>query len=139
MVCLAPRALRDSVRPRRLAGASVRPLNFTVRGHLVGLSKTRLAWQGVWLGACALVILITAPWRGGDGAIVVWVLLSALSFPLGLFVPACYSYFDLARFPVLNSQSLPLLTMIAIGYVQWFLLVPHLFRGVTSNNRWRGP
>jgi len=31
VVCLAPRALEDSVRPRRPAGASVRPLNFTVR------------------------------------------------------------------------------------------------------------
>ena len=28
-----PRALKDSVRPRRLYGASGRPLNFTVRGH----------------------------------------------------------------------------------------------------------
>jgi hypothetical protein len=33
VVCLAPRAPGDSVRPRRLSGASVRPLNFTVRAH----------------------------------------------------------------------------------------------------------
>ena len=32
MVCLAPRAPGDSVRPRRLSGVVVRPLNFTVRG-----------------------------------------------------------------------------------------------------------
>jgi hypothetical protein len=31
VVCLAPRALEDSVRPRRLADTSARPLNFTVR------------------------------------------------------------------------------------------------------------
>jgi hypothetical protein len=31
MVCLAPRAPGDSVRPRCLAGVVVRPLNFTVR------------------------------------------------------------------------------------------------------------
>jgi hypothetical protein len=31
VICLAPRALGDSVRPRRLAGVVVRPLNFTVR------------------------------------------------------------------------------------------------------------
>jgi hypothetical protein len=31
VTCLAPRAREDSVRPRRLSGASVRPLNFTVR------------------------------------------------------------------------------------------------------------
>jgi hypothetical protein len=31
VVCLAPRARGDSVRPRRLSGVVVRPLNFTVR------------------------------------------------------------------------------------------------------------
>ena len=31
---LAPPALRDSVRPHRLAGAGARPLNFTVRAHM---------------------------------------------------------------------------------------------------------
>ena len=31
MVCLAPRALEEIVRPRRLSGVVVRPLNFTVR------------------------------------------------------------------------------------------------------------
>ena len=30
---MSPRALEDSVRPRRLSGAVVRPLNFTVRAH----------------------------------------------------------------------------------------------------------
>jgi hypothetical protein len=34
VVSLAPRALGDSVRPRRLSGVVVRPLNFTVRGHV---------------------------------------------------------------------------------------------------------
>ena len=33
MICLAPRALGESVRPRRPAGVVVRPLNFTVRWH----------------------------------------------------------------------------------------------------------
>jgi hypothetical protein len=31
VICLAPRAPGDSVRPRRLSGVIVRPLNFTVR------------------------------------------------------------------------------------------------------------
>ena len=31
MVCLAPRALGKSMRPRRLADVGARPLNFTVR------------------------------------------------------------------------------------------------------------
>ena len=34
MVGLAPRAPGDSVRPQRLSGVVVRPLNFTVRSHL---------------------------------------------------------------------------------------------------------
>ena len=33
MICLAPRAPGDSVRPRRLADVVGRPLNFTVRLH----------------------------------------------------------------------------------------------------------
>ncbi len=36
MVCLAPRALEKIVRPRRLAGVVVRPLNFTVRRLMTG-------------------------------------------------------------------------------------------------------
>jgi hypothetical protein len=36
---LAPRALRDSVRPRRLAGVGARPLNFTVRRHPHGMRE----------------------------------------------------------------------------------------------------
>jgi hypothetical protein len=41
VVCLAPRALGDSVRPRRLSGVVVRPLNFPVRGHLGKLSAAK--------------------------------------------------------------------------------------------------
>jgi hypothetical protein len=36
VVCLAPRALEASVRPRRRAGVVARPLNFTVRRTLRG-------------------------------------------------------------------------------------------------------
>ena len=32
----APRALRDTVCPRRLSGVVVRPLTFTVRPHALG-------------------------------------------------------------------------------------------------------
>jgi hypothetical protein len=34
VVCLAPRAPGDSVRPRRSSDVVFRPLNFTVRGQL---------------------------------------------------------------------------------------------------------
>ncbi len=56
MVCLAPRAPGDRVRPRRLSGVVVRPLNFTVRAHARDswqeedsiLSKRRLGEGFVW-------------------------------------------------------------------------------------------
>jgi hypothetical protein len=41
VVCLAPRAPGDSVRPRRLSGVGARPLNFAVRAHGVGLGVRR--------------------------------------------------------------------------------------------------
>jgi hypothetical protein len=43
----APQAREDSVRPRRLVGASGRPINFTVRAHAGGLDV------GVWLAVGA--------------------------------------------------------------------------------------
>ena len=44
MVCLAPRAPEDSVRPRRLSGVVVRPLNFTVRRPVTVLYTLLLAY-----------------------------------------------------------------------------------------------
>jgi len=41
VVCLAPPALGDSVRRRRPADASVRPLNFTVRSHFGKISVAK--------------------------------------------------------------------------------------------------
>ena len=38
---LAPRAREDSMRPRRLSGASARPLNFTVRRRIERLRKVQ--------------------------------------------------------------------------------------------------
>jgi hypothetical protein len=38
---VSPRALGDSVRPRRLGGASARPLNFTVRRHRWAVPRWR--------------------------------------------------------------------------------------------------
>jgi hypothetical protein len=39
VVCLAPRAPGDSVRPRRLSGVIERPLNFPVRSHFRKLRR----------------------------------------------------------------------------------------------------
>ena len=75
MVCLAPRALGESVRPRRLAEVVARPLNLTVRrrlGHpvpplspfacvFVAMHRIFGAFMllsGTWLiGACAWCLL----------------------------------------------------------------------------------
>jgi hypothetical protein len=62
----APRALEDSVRPRRSVGASGRPLNFTVRGHggksgvwRLGVGMTPLAYRvHLSIGAGSFVALI---------------------------------------------------------------------------------
>jgi len=40
VICLAPRAPGDSVRPRRSSGVVVRPLNFTVRRHVSASART---------------------------------------------------------------------------------------------------
>ena len=45
MVCLAPRAPGESVRPRRLSDVVVRPLNFIVRGRKAD-SPMQLKRQG---------------------------------------------------------------------------------------------
>ncbi len=44
----APRAPGDSVRPRRLSGVVVRPLNFTVRPHVILLRLTLPLALAVW-------------------------------------------------------------------------------------------
>ena len=36
---MSPRVLEDSLHPRLQSGASVRPLNFTVRSHLGGIQR----------------------------------------------------------------------------------------------------
>ena len=51
---LAPPALEDMVRPRRLAGVGARPLNFTVRQHVDAIpdrSQLLLSLQRALLGA----------------------------------------------------------------------------------------
>ena len=66
MVCLAPRAPGDSLRPRRLAGVVVRPLNFTVRRARNLFSK----YAKVFVIVC-LALAVIAPWflprRGRSG------------------------------------------------------------------------
>ena len=48
MICLAPRALEDIVRPRRLADVVVRPLSFTVRGQRMDAPTVLSALEGAF-------------------------------------------------------------------------------------------
>jgi len=60
----APRAREDSVRSRRLFGASARPLNFTVRAHMERPSGVgALAKILALLGVVALLSITFVPWR----------------------------------------------------------------------------
>ena len=65
MVYLAPRALREIVRPRRSSGVVVRPLNFTVRPQSAMSQYLKSTWVRVGLvllvvGATPLLFIITA-------------------------------------------------------------------------------
>lgn len=44
MVCLAPQTPAEVVRPRRLSGVIVRPLNFTRRAHVMGPRQLVQEW-----------------------------------------------------------------------------------------------
>jgi hypothetical protein len=69
VVCLAPRAPGDSVRPRRLSGVVVRPLNFTVRSHgvmaVVTLSAVADAGRGCRVLASVVVGIVSTILVGG--------------------------------------------------------------------------
>ena len=65
MVCLAPRAPEDSVRPRRCSGGIVRPLKLIVRPHLSMREYLKSMWVRVGLvllviGAAPLLTIIFA-------------------------------------------------------------------------------
>ncbi len=93
MVCLAPRAPGDSVRPRRSSGVVVRPLNFTVRplwmnaptkaaahGSLFSLPAAMLVTYWAWglfptmtarLAGYALFVILLAP-VASISALAIW-------------------------------------------------------------------
>ena len=64
MVCLAPRAPENIVRPRRPAGASVRPLNFTVRRARQSVEPPDTLEKGIRFG-CGFLFGLLAAIGGG--------------------------------------------------------------------------
>jgi hypothetical protein len=135
VVCLAPRALKDSVRPRRLAGVVTRPLNFTVRclrnanafegialfDHLLGrwpprhLGFTRLRDRGL---ASAAVVLVIGR-------------LAILDFAMPPLSPVSHS----GSWPLSVAHSLRGKTMPTLRQT----LLTSLASFPAPNNRWRGP
>ena len=102
------------------------------------LSSPYVVRRVFWLGACAVAILLDAPWRSGAGVLAVWLFVLALSFPAGLIFLLCYLHFGL-RIPPVSWSPFELVMVIAVGYAQWFVLIPRLARVTTSNFRWSGP
>jgi hypothetical protein len=76
VICLAPRAPGDSVRPRRLSGVVTRPLNFTVRSHgvmavvtlsaVVGAGRGRRVLASVVLGIVSAILVGGCYCPGGN-------------------------------------------------------------------------
>ena len=65
MVCLAPRVASEIVRPRRLSGVVVRPLNFTVRPHMHQPWRIWLAFAVAPTVASAVGAALLAPLMQG--------------------------------------------------------------------------
>jgi hypothetical protein len=87
VVCLAPRAPGESVRPRRLSGVVMRPLNFTVR-RMVSTVVTRLARGATLTSCCVLVVCVALAaldiWLATPG---VWHLIPRPAEPVLLWAP----------------------------------------------------
>ena len=62
MVCLAPRARGDSVRPHRSAGVSVRPLNFTIRRQAMTAASFGHSSPGRWRFWLILIPVLEFCW-----------------------------------------------------------------------------
>ena len=128
MICLAPRAPGDSVRPRRLSGVVVRPLNFTVRGlemnhRAAALPPSEVKW-GLRLAWASLLVnvlttmcaTISSTWPAGhspwDGASLSIILLISLSL---LFTPSFVGFWltAIALFFLARRK----------GWIRWLLLI----------------
>jgi len=159
VVCLAPRAPGDSVRPRRLSGVVVRPLNFTVRrrmrNHILNAGScvvvsvlTFMAWafsSAPWAHFSSSWNCV-AVWAARDfiipllGAFVLVLLIKgkgALLWAITLSVP-----FFMVRLPFTKFWSwwdyLALLGALAGGLLgQWVRSRKHSL--AAPNNRWRDP
>ena len=136
MVCLAPRALGEIVRPRRLSDMGARPLNFTVschvdRLHVVVTAALALCFAGVLVGLGLHQQALTAL-----SVVIGWGLsLVAIAIAFVLLIILMYrAIWGTAR-PLFNEVVAWVGKWGALG---WFLGLRESLV-VAANNRWRGP
>lgn len=125
-----------------------------VQVRIDGRGSIGLAWKvirGLWV-ALAVTVLVSSL-RAYDGTpdsdaeeFMVWCML-ALSAPAGLIYAALFAAFASAlhaRWQIVISASyleisVSWCALLALGYLQWFVLGPRLFRWLRSPRRREGP
>ena len=131
---MAPRALKDSVRPRRLAGVVGRPLNFTVRRAGISAVRTLATAVGLLALLNLAVYVAVAIALGGDA--------------INGHAAAGHYYLSM-------HGRLTEVTQRVFQFSRWYTYLLFLHFGIafvlqlwlwvrsraprTPNNRWRGP
>ena len=149
MVCLAPRALEDSVRPRRPADVVARPLNFTVRRREKRVLTT-VAWT---LTSVVPYALLTVAgfllWRRSHSAASA---VAALGFAVALLTQLVgflveletasfvRAYQDDGTFVMVHAHTFPRIAhYVGLGG-SWIGALGFVWYAAPSpNNRWRVP
>jgi len=141
---VSPRALKDSVRPRLQSGASVRPLNFTVRSRMTRLALLSVVLAVICLGAVAahtplIATSLKVGWdHSGNSIRELKVELHNLKDPDALRLAAETSASLEQRSLESNARYVVYFysALAALGIA--LAVIGYLARSA-SNNRWRGP
>lgn len=87
--------------------------------------------KAAWLVACAIVLVHSLVIRNGNSQEAEFILMLALSYPLGLLaVGGCFHLLNWS--PSLAPKSIFLLWLVfsLVGWFQWFVVAPVIFRKV---------
>ena len=108
------------------------------------LSRKSLAGAIAWVGLCLVILAQTEPWRGGEDGLSFGFLLVGLTFPIGiagaaLFALVTYltigSAFENAMCCTALWWSSYFAIPLTLGYVQWFVALPALWRVIRRRLR----
>jgi hypothetical protein len=141
VVCLAPRALRNCAPSGRRAGASVRPLNFTVRRlmHPVYMGLWVVTWVAS-IGAFTWIASLTKRAEDTFDVIRISVLTAATAFTLGVMVLSVLLMIEQPWALVFAWVGTVLAAASsAIVSLRYVRQVEGHQAGSAPNNRWRGP